>query len=130
MIATVTYVVKNFACGGLFSILYFNFVHDSIHYFCADCGKFCRKISPAAGFFLYFISISFTIPLIICVQTATNYVMEFRLRRASGTLIFQFRQFLISPKFIPAYATARDCTKCIQNPQGGCKYVLHPPLGG
>src|SRR3989442_1095241 len=55
--------------------------------------------------------------------------MEFRLRRASGAPIFQFRQFLISPKFIPAYATARDCTKCIHEPPGGCKYVLHPPWG-
>ena len=26
--------LKNFACGGLSSLLYFNFVHDSINYLC------------------------------------------------------------------------------------------------
>src|SRR2546425_10073499 len=93
--------------------------------------KVTKKISPAAGFSHYCISISFTIPLIIRVQTATNYVMEFRLRRASGTPIFQFRQFLISPKFIPAYATARDCTKCIHEPpRGGVNKVYTPPPWG
>src|SRR5437867_13245620 len=43
MFATVTNVVKNFACGGFFSFLYFNFVHDFIHYLCANCDKCCKK---------------------------------------------------------------------------------------
>ena len=85
-----------------------------------------KKLACGGLFSFFGISISFTIPFIICVQTATNDVMKFRLRRASGTPIFQFRQFLTSPKFIPAYATARDCTKCIHEPPGGCKNVLHP----
>ena len=91
MIATVTYVVKNFACGGLFSILYFNFVHDSIHYFCANCDKFCRKISPAAGFCHFFgISISFTIPFIICVQNVSNALKNFACGGLFSFLYFNF----------------------------------------
>src|SRR3989442_15369280 len=90
MFATVTYVVKNFACGGLFSLLYFNSVHDSVHYLCANCDKFCKKNSPAADFSRSCISISFTIPFIICVQTVTNSVKKFRLRRAFLTPIFKF----------------------------------------
>src|SRR3989442_15951644 len=43
MFATVTNVVKNFACGELFSFLYFNFVHDFIHYLCANCDKCCKN---------------------------------------------------------------------------------------
>src|SRR3989442_15621342 len=81
MFATATDVVKNFACGELFSFLYFNFVYDSIHYLCANCNKYCNKNfgTPfgTAGFRYSYISIS----------------------------------TIFSPTiFIPTYATARDCT--------------------
>ena len=56
MFATVTYVVKHFACGGLSSLLYLNFVHDSVHYLCANCDKFCQKNFACGGLssLLYF----------------------------------------------------------------------------
>src|SRR6266403_1359561 len=61
MFTTVTDVVKNFACGVLFSFLSFNFVHDLIHYLYANGDKWCKKISPAAGFSRSCMSISFMI---------------------------------------------------------------------
>src|SRR5437867_12862738 len=49
MFATVTDVVKNFACGGLFSFLHLNFVHDSIYYLCANCDKCCKEKFSCGG---------------------------------------------------------------------------------
>src|SRR3989442_1725628 len=88
MFATVTYVVKNFACGGLFSLLYLNFVHDSIHYLCANCDKFCKKISPAAGFFWFFFFLNFfTIFFLFFVPNLLNSLKKFAL---GGTFSFFF----------------------------------------
>src|SRR4051812_11850648 len=49
MFATVRDIVKIFDCGGLFSFLYFNFLHDPIHYLCANCEKFCVKKFASGG---------------------------------------------------------------------------------
>ena len=57
---------------GLWSFLYFSFVHDSIPYLC----------------------------------TVTNDVKKILLRRALGTPIFQFGQFLTPPVIIPVYTPA------------------------
>src|SRR5437879_4975508 len=43
MFATVTDVVKNFACGGLFSFLYFNFAHDFINCLLATVTDVVKK---------------------------------------------------------------------------------------
>ena len=59
---------KNFACGGLSSLLSFYFVQDSINYFYATVTNVVNKIWPAAVFRRSCISISLTISLIICVR--------------------------------------------------------------
>src|SRR3989442_1388983 len=116
-------LLKNVACSGLSSLLYFNVVDDFINFLCETVTyvvkNFARdvlslllnfvqdfincmfatvtdvvKISPAAGLCHSCVSISFTILFIICMQTVTNVAKKFRLWRAFGTHIFRFRVFL------------------------------------
>src|SRR3989442_11319561 len=90
-------VVKKFRLRWASSFLYFNFLHDSIHYFCANCNKFCKK---------------------------------FRLRRAFGTLIFQFRKFLApSDLFLPTPLLETAQYMPTRTPHGDIKKFLHPLVG-
>src|SRR5437867_1775861 len=96
---TVTDAVTNFACGGLFSFLYFNFVHDSIHYLCANCDKFCKKNCLRWAF------------------SRPTPIFQFRQLLDSPQ------------KCIPAYATARDYPMHTRTPRGGLKIIMTPPGG-
>ena len=108
-----TNTVKNSPAA---TLPYFSFVHESIifiNYFYTTVTNSDKKIFPTAGFRSSCLSISFTIPLIICVRLRQIHYLsancdkscqkKFRLRRAFRTPIFLFRQFLAPPRnlFLP-----------------------------
>src|SRR5437899_198225 len=108
--------------------MYFTFDHDFINCMFATVTDVVKN-SPAVGFSRSCISISFTIPFIICVQTMTNAVRKFACGGLSVLLYLNFDNLNLAPKFIPAYITARDCTIGIHEPLRGVSRRFYSPWG-
>ena len=86
-------LLKNFACGGLLSLIYFNFVHDSIifiNYFNTTVTNSVKKFRLRRAFFRSCISISFKISLFICVRLWQILLKRIACGGLSSLLFFKF----------------------------------------
>src|SRR2546425_13283927 len=87
-------LLKNFACGRVFSFLYVNFVHDLIHYLYANCDKCCKQNFACGGLssLLYF-NFVYNFINYLCA-TVTVFVKKNPPRWVSCNFFFIFVIFL------------------------------------
>src|SRR5437867_4305247 len=120
---TVTNVVKNFACGGLSLLLYFNFVHGFINYLCTIVTNAVKKFTCGGlSLLLYFNFVHGFINYLCTI--VTNAVKNFACGELSLLLYFNFVHDFIR------YLCA-NCDKCCKkNSPANKSWIRSCPRGG